>query len=145
MPQCLEKLSIVKSICKSQLIFRGLCGKSLKLCPTLCDHLDYSLPGSSVHGVLQARILEARVLPYPPPGDLPNPGIKPASLVSPTLAGGFFTTSAPWLSTNCLSSCNMVQQEKKEHNYEFVNKCTVRHNHLFAQSTNIYCVLCVRL
>ena len=28
--------------------------------------------------------------------DLPDPGIKPASLVSPALAGGFFTTSAPW-------------------------------------------------
>ena len=31
-------------------------------------------------------------LPCPPPGDLPNPGIKPASLVSPALAGRFFTT-----------------------------------------------------
>ena len=33
-------------------------------------------------------------LPCPPPGDLPNPGIKPASLKSPALAGRFFTTSA---------------------------------------------------
>ena len=32
--------------------------------------------------------------PCPPPGDLPSPGIKPMSLVSPALAGGFFTTSA---------------------------------------------------
>ncbi|ELR53043.1 hypothetical protein M91_06274, partial [Bos mutus] len=32
-------------------------------------------------------------LPFPTPGDLPNPGIEPASLASPTLAGGFFTTS----------------------------------------------------
>ena len=31
-------------------------------------------------------------LPSPPPGDLPDPGIKPASLVSPALVGGFFTT-----------------------------------------------------
>ena len=35
-------------------------------------------------------------LPCPPPGDLPNPGIEPASLMSPALAGGFFTTSATW-------------------------------------------------
>ena len=35
-------------------------------------------------------------LPSPPPGDLPNPGIDPVSLMSPTLAGGFFTTSATW-------------------------------------------------
>ena len=34
--------------------------------------------------------------PCPPPGDLPNPGIKPVSLRSPALAGGFFTTSTTW-------------------------------------------------
>ena len=32
--------------------------KSLQLCPTLCDPMDCSLPGSSVHGIFQARILE---------------------------------------------------------------------------------------
>ena len=35
-------------------------------------------------------------LPCPPPGDLPDPGIKPMSPVSPALAGGFFTTGATW-------------------------------------------------
>ena len=35
-------------------------------------------------------------LPFPCPGDLPNPGIEPMSLVSPALAVGFFTTSATW-------------------------------------------------
>ena len=35
-------------------------------------------------------------LPCPPPWDLPNPGIEPAPLMSPALAGGFFTTSATW-------------------------------------------------
>ena len=35
-------------------------------------------------------------LPCPPPGDLPDPGIKPMSPVSPALAGGFFTTSTTW-------------------------------------------------
>ena len=39
-------------------------------------------------------------LPFPPPGDLPNPRIKPASLSSPTLAGRFFTTSTTWESEN---------------------------------------------
>ena len=37
-----------------------------------------------------------RELPFPPPGDLSNPEIKPTSLESPALAGGFFTTSATW-------------------------------------------------
>ena len=47
-------------------------------CPTLCDLMIYSLPGSSVHGTCQTRILEW--LPFPSPGDLPDPGMKPASL-----------------------------------------------------------------
>ena len=37
-----------------------------------------------------------RGLPCPPPGDLPDPGIKPLSLTSPALAGRFFTTNATW-------------------------------------------------
>ena len=35
-------------------------------------------------------------LPFPSPGDLPNPGIEPKSLKSPPLSGRFFTTSATW-------------------------------------------------
>ena len=35
-------------------------------------------------------------LPFPSPGDLPNLGIKPASLTSPALADGFFITNATW-------------------------------------------------
>ena len=51
--------------------------------------MDCSLPRSSIHGIFQARVLErnrrvlgTRALPFPSPGDLPNPGIKPRS---PTL------------------------------------------------------------
>ena len=55
--------------------------------------MDCSLPGSSVHGILQARILENtgywNGLLCPPSGDLPDPGIEPAS---PALGGRFFTT-----------------------------------------------------
>ena len=43
---------------------------------------------SSVHGILQARIQDS--LPFSPPGDLPNPGIKPVSPRYPALTGGFF-------------------------------------------------------
>ena len=35
-------------------------------------------------------------LPFPPSQDLPNPGIEPVSLLSPAVAGGFFTTNASW-------------------------------------------------
>ena len=144
--------------------------KSLQSCPTLCNPMDCSPPGSSVHGILQARILEwvpislstgssqfslvtqpcptlsnpmdcsipgfpvrhqlpelapAHVhrvqlydplgwsppgssvhgisrqehwngLPFPLPGDLPDPAIKRSFLMSLALAGWFFTTSATW-------------------------------------------------
>ena len=54
----------------------------IESCPLLCNSVDYSPPGSSVHGISQARILEW--FPFPPPGDLPNTGIEP---MSPVLAG----------------------------------------------------------
>ena len=108
-------------------------------CPAVCDPMDCSLPGSWVHGIFQATVLEWvaisfskgssqprdqtqvsriagrryckpvahqaplsmgfprqeywSVLPFPSPGDLPAPGIEPAS---PALAGGFFTAEPPW-------------------------------------------------
>ena len=51
-------------------------------------------------------------LPFPTPGDLPNPGIKPTSLRSPALASRFFTTSATWEALFCswvLSCFSCVQ------------------------------------
>ena len=39
-------------------------------------------------------------LSFPSPGDLPDPGIEPVSLMSPALAGGFFTTSTTWEAPN---------------------------------------------
>ena len=61
------------------------------LCPTLCDSMDYSPPVFSIHGILQARILECPSL-----GDLPDAGIDPMSPMSTALAGEFFTTSTTW-------------------------------------------------
>jgi len=61
-----------------------------QLCLTLCDPMDCSLPGSSVHGNFQARILEWVAISYS--RDLPDPGIE---AMSPLLAGKFFTTELP--------------------------------------------------
>ena len=55
-------------------------------CPTLCNSMDCSLPGSSVQGISQARILEQVAISSS--GDLPDSGIQP---MSPILAGRFFT------------------------------------------------------
>ena len=65
------------------------CFSHVWLFATLC-----SPPGSSVHGILQARILEQIAMPSPP-GDLPHPGIEHTFLMSPALAGRFFTTVPP--------------------------------------------------
>ena len=63
----------------SLLFFSTLCmhGKSLQSCPILCNPMDCSLPGSSVHGIFQAEYWSG--LPFPSPGDLPNPRVKPES------------------------------------------------------------------
>ena len=51
--------------------------QSLEWCPTLCEPISCSLPGSSVHGIFQARILKWVTIPSS--RDLPNPGFEPVS------------------------------------------------------------------
>ena len=60
-----------------------LCAKSLQLCPAICDPMDHSPPDFSVHGILQARILEWIAMPSSKGSNL--------GLMSPALRGGFFT------------------------------------------------------
>ena len=67
--------------------------KLLQLHLTFCNPMNCSPHGSSVHGILQARILE---LLCPPPGDLLDSGIEPMSLTSAVLAGRLFTASVTW-------------------------------------------------
>ena len=62
-------------------------------CWTLCDPMDCSPPGSPSMGFFRQEYRSG--LPFPPPGDLPDPGIEPASLAFPTLAGRFFTIVPP--------------------------------------------------
>ena len=57
-----------------------VCAKSLQSCWTLCNPMNYSLPSSSNHGILQARIVEW--VPMPFFRGLPNPGKEPTSLMS---------------------------------------------------------------
>ena len=59
--------------------------KVAQSCPTLCDPMDHT-----VHGILQARILEW--VPFPSPGDLPNPEIEPTS---PTLQADSLPAELP--------------------------------------------------
>ena len=72
-----------------------VCAKSLQPCLTLCDPMNCSLPGSSVQGIFQARILEWVAMPSSKGSSWPRDQTS-ISYVSPVLAGRFFTTSAPW-------------------------------------------------
>ena len=77
----------------------------LQSCLTLCDPMECSLPDPSVHGILQARILEWAAMPSS--RDLPDPGMEPAS---PTLAGGFFTTEPPGKPSAMLKTKIFIKQ-----------------------------------
>ena len=71
----------------------------IQTCPNLCDPMDCSLPGSSVHGILQAKIQERGA--FLSPGDLPNPGIEP---MSPALQVDFFFFLTIWATREALCS-----------------------------------------
>ena len=90
LPQCWFSLIYLKQQSQSALS-NAICilyTTSLQLCPTLCDPVDCSLPGSFLHGILHARILEWVGVPS-------CREVSPR-LTSPALVGGLFTTSAAW-------------------------------------------------
>ena len=64
-------------------------------CPTLCNPVDCSLPGSSVHGIFQAIVLEWIAISFS--GDFPDPGIKPGS---PALQADALPSEPPGKSLN---------------------------------------------
>ena len=69
--------------------------KTLQWCLTVCDPTDYIAHQAPLSmGFFKQEYWSG--LSCLPPGDLPHPGIESASLVSPALADGFFTTSATW-------------------------------------------------
>ena len=68
--------------------------KSLQPCLTLCNPMNCSPPGSLSMGFSRQEYWSG--FQCPPPGDLPNPGIEPASLMSLALAGRFFITGTTW-------------------------------------------------
>ena len=73
----------------------SVCAKLLQSCPTFGDPTAPLSMGFSRQEYYSG-------LPGPPPGDLPNPGIQPASLMSPALADVFFTTSSTWEASGIL-------------------------------------------
>ena len=86
------------------------CAKSLHSCPTLCDPVGCSPPGYSVHGILQARILEWVAMPSSRGSSRP----RDQTCVTPALAGRFFTTSVPWEDPHYILSTYLFSNRKFE-------------------------------
>ena len=79
-----SNLLLVETFCLFEGSIHSFASMHAESCPTLCDPMDCSLPGSSVHGVFQARILKWVAISYS------QPRIKPMSLAFPALEGRFF-------------------------------------------------------
>ena len=94
------------------------CRSVAKSCPTLCDSMDYSPPDSlSSMGFLRQEHWNG--LPFPLPGDLPDPGIEPTS---PALAGGFLTTDTNIYIYIYIYVCNFLFVTKLVLHILFFNK-----------------------
>ena len=76
------------------LLHANVCTKLFQSCLTLCDPMDCSLPGSSVHGILQARVLELVTISSSRASSQRRDGISLS--YNPALAGWLLTTSTPW-------------------------------------------------
>ena len=79
-------------VCSSECdLCLAVCAKSLQLFPILCEPVDYGPPGSSVHGILQAKILEWVAMPSSRGSSQPRKS-NLQLLMSPAVIGRFFTT-----------------------------------------------------
>ena len=97
-------------------------------CPTLCDLMVYSLPGFSVHGILQARILEWDTIPFSRESSWP--GIE---YVISHIAGGFFTL---WATREAL--CLLYQGRILEY-YQILFSHGKRHLNLSHLFPKLFC------
>ena len=78
--------------------------KSLQICPIFCYPMDCS-PQAPLSMEFSRQEYWSG-LPCPPPGDLPDPGLEPTSLASPTLGGRFFTNWPPGKSQLIITNYN---------------------------------------
>ena len=116
-----------------------VCAQSVQLCPTLCDPMDHSLPGSSVHRIFLARILEWVAIPSSRGSSRSRD--QTCFSWSPALPGGFFTTEPQGKPIYvcmyvcmyvrfgpCLIACrSLVPQPEIEHTFSAVKACGPNH------------------
>ena len=111
----IQRLGMLTKVAKNDILILGkhlkdtkactcLRAKVTQSCPALCDPMDCSPPGSSVHGILQARILEWVARPSSRGTSRPRNRTH-VSYVSRISSGGFFKTSATWEALCRLTLC----------------------------------------
>ena len=86
-----------------------------QLCLILCNRMDCSPPGSSVHGFPRQEYWSG--LPFPSPGSLIDPGIKISSFTSPVLASESSTTSTTW--EVCQIAHSLLKLQPRNDRYYF--------------------------
>ena len=108
----------------------GTCVLVSQSCQTLCDCMDCSPPGSSVHGISQASILER--VAYSPPGDLPDPGTEPGS---PALEADSLPSDLPGKSILSVHTHVNAQARDSKHTHTHthtgMHACTDIHTHAY--------------
>ena len=82
-------------------------------CPTLCDPMNRSMPGLSVHGILQARTLEW--VPSPPPGELPDLVDQAGSLQLMPPGKPFIDPQFSSVQFSCSVMSNSLQTHESQH------------------------------
>ena len=120
-------------------LMRNVCAKSFQSSPILCDPVDCSPPGSSAHGILQARILEWVAMPSSRGSSKPR-DLSHVSYVSCNGRWKWHLVGLCWINsyfTNCISSVCLQ--------YLVPNKCGFQENkdvyYFFSQSLHPPCLL----
>ena len=130
-------VSLFPSIC--------MCAKLLQSCLTLCDSMVCSPPGFTVHGILQARILEWVAMPSSRGSSWTRGGTRIST--SPALADLFFTTSATWeahfLVYSCAFPINILL--RNQNTTIKIRKLTLVHKYLLFQKLFKFCQMFLRI
>ena len=126
--------------------FVYMCMLVAQSCLSLCDPMDYSPPGSSVHGILQARILEWVAIPF-------SRGSSRDQTLVPHIAGRFFTIWA-FLINKCLLSLyylpelgaediSVAKREKLKKNCVPERRVTEMHRYSWSCGRGVCVCVCV--
>ena len=128
-------------------LFPSICmyAKLLQSCLTLCDSMVCSPPGFTVHGILQARILEWVAMPSSRGSSKTRDGTRIST--SPALADLFFTTSTTWEAHSLVYSCAFpINILLCNHNTTIkIRKLTLVHRDLLFQKLLKFCQMFLRI